>query len=46
MNNKHGDFVWYELLTGDVGSAEAFYSKILGWSIEKTDFPDMDYRLA
>jgi len=46
MNNKHGDFVWYELLTGDVRSADAFYSEILGWSIEKTDFPDMDYRLA
>lgn len=30
MRNKHGDFIWYELLTDDVDGAEAFYGDIFG----------------
>ena len=31
MANRHGDFVWYELLTSDPAAAERFYGAVLGW---------------
>lgn len=43
MSNKHGDFIWYELLTDDADAAQDFYGPLLGW-----DFSDgsaeNDYR--
>lgn len=33
MANHHGDFIWYELMTGDQAGAEAFYAPMLGWTI-------------
>lgn len=41
--NKHGDFIWYELMTPDPGEAAAFYESVLDWSVAKSSQPDMDY---
>ncbi len=32
MGIRHGDFIWYELMTTDADAAEAFYGGLLGWS--------------
>lgn len=32
MANKQGDFIWYELMTSDLGAAQEFYGALLGWS--------------
>jgi uncharacterized protein len=44
MTNKHGDFIWYELMTKDADAAGDFYSKIIGWNSIKSEQPGMDYR--
>ncbi len=44
MTNKHGDFVWYELLTGDADAAGEFYGKVVGWKSTSSGQPGMDYR--
>lgn len=44
MTNKHGDFIWYELLTKDADAAGDFYGKVIGWTSTSSDMPDMDYR--
>ena len=43
--NKHGDFIWYELVTGDAAAAQAFYGDVVGWRF--SDFADggSGYRL-
>lgn len=28
MGNRHGDFIWYELLTSDADAAQSFYGDI------------------
>lgn len=33
MANKHGDFIWYELLTPDASAAAQFYQGLLGWQV-------------
>ena len=45
MDNKHGDFIWYELMTSDADAAQAFYSGLLGWNFKDSGNPDMDYRI-
>jgi uncharacterized protein len=45
MANKHGDFIWYELLTSDADAAQVFYSGIFGWSHRDSGQKPMDYRL-
>ena len=50
MSNKHGDFIWYELLTSDQDAARDFYEKVVGWKIDKSAAGgsaavDMDYRM-
>jgi predicted enzyme related to lactoylglutathione lyase len=45
MANRHGDFIWYELLTTDADAAAAFYSDVFGWKARDSGQPDMDYRL-
>lgn len=44
MPNKHGDFIWYELLTNDASAAGDFYSKVFGWTSKASGQPGMDYR--
>lgn len=45
MANKHGDFVWYELLTPDADGAQAFYAALLGWQVADSGMEGVDYRL-
>jgi uncharacterized protein len=44
MANRHGDFIWYELLTSDADAAGDFYGKVVGWTSASSGQPDMDYR--
>jgi uncharacterized protein len=46
MTDKHGDFVWYEVMTTNPDAAEAFYGALLGWKFRKSDTPGIDYRLG
>jgi uncharacterized protein len=41
--NRHGDFVWYELMTPDPAAAETFYGAVVGWTAR--DQGGGDYRL-
>ena len=45
MTNKHGEFVWYELMTRDPDGAKAFYDGVVGWNIGERPPGDMDYRI-
>lgn len=45
MANKHGDFIWYELMTTDADAARTFYSDLVGWDIEAGASGPMDYRM-
>ncbi len=44
MPNKHGDFIWYELMTDDADAAQDFYGEILGWTFRNLGQEDTDYR--
>jgi predicted enzyme related to lactoylglutathione lyase len=37
---KHGHFVWNELIARDVEKAKAFYAATLGWSYERSAMPN------
>jgi uncharacterized protein len=43
MPNKHGDFIWYELMTGDLGASAAFYGAVLDWSFPPSKSEPDDY---
>lgn len=45
MTNKHGDFIWYELLTSDSGAAQEFYASIFGWTFQDSGQQDADYHI-
>ncbi|MGJ4939250.1 VOC family protein [Bradyrhizobium sp. HKCCYLS1011] len=45
MTNNHGHFVWYELLTTDMASAERFYREVLGWGARDASTEQFPYRL-
>jgi predicted enzyme related to lactoylglutathione lyase len=34
MSDSHGNFIWYELATNDVGAAATFYKDVIGWGAE------------
>ena len=38
-------FVWYELMTGDVAAASAFYMGVVGWGARDSGMPGMAYTL-
>jgi uncharacterized protein len=44
VTNKHGDFIWYELLTKDADAAADFYGKVIGWTSTPSGQPGIDYR--
>lgn len=44
MSNKHGDFIWYELLASDPDGAAAFYGALVGWTFSSASPTGMDYR--
>lgn len=44
MADKHGDFVWYELMTPDPDAAQEFYGGMLSWEFEEAAMNGQDYR--
>ncbi|GEP09981.1 VOC family protein [Methylobacterium gnaphalii] len=46
MGTAEGCFVWYELMTSDPKAAEAFYRRVLGWTLSDSGHPSMRYTLA
>ena len=44
--STQGTPVWYELTTTDLDAAQAFYAKVIGWSVGDSGMPGMDYRIA
>lgn len=46
MANKHGEFIWYELLTSDSAAAQPFYEHLLGWEFSDGDQSGIEYRIA
>jgi predicted enzyme related to lactoylglutathione lyase len=44
MSSKSSSFIWYELMTGDVGAAARFYGEVVGWSMSPAGSPGLDYR--
>jgi predicted enzyme related to lactoylglutathione lyase len=38
-----GRFVWYELITTDVATARAFYTRVLGWGAQDASMPGKAY---
>lgn len=45
MVDPRGRFIWYELTTTDMEAAEAFYTKVIGWSTGNASMPGMAYTL-
>ena len=45
MTNKHGDFIWYELMTSDADASQDFYGGLVGWTFEDSGQPNADYRI-
>jgi predicted enzyme related to lactoylglutathione lyase len=43
MANKHGDFIWYELMTGDLTASAAFYGAVLDWTFPPAKSEPDDY---
>jgi predicted enzyme related to lactoylglutathione lyase len=43
---ESGDFVWYELMTGDPVAAAEFYAAVVGWTMKDAGMPGMTYTLA
>ena len=39
MAMKQGDFVWHDLMTTDAAGAEAFYAKVIGWTVTPSHVP-------
>lgn len=44
-SDRHGDFVWYELMTTDADAAQQFYGPLLGWEFADSGMEGADYRL-
>lgn len=45
MRNRHGEFIWYELMTRDPDRAADFYHRVLGWTIGESMPGEVDYRI-
>lgn len=43
MSNTQSTFVWYELMTTDLGAAEAFYRDVVGWTTQDSGMPGPGY---
>lgn len=44
MTNLQGNWIWYELLTGDADAAADFYASVAGWHPRPAQQPEVDYR--
>lgn len=45
MHRKHGNFVWYELMTTDVAAGVDFYSHVVGWNADLAGGPARPFPL-
>lgn len=45
MADNRNHFVWYELMTTDMGAAKAFYTNVVGWGAQNADMPELKYTL-
>jgi predicted enzyme related to lactoylglutathione lyase len=45
MSTHQGQHVWYELMTSDAKAAEAFYTRVVGWSAADSGMPGVSYTL-
>ena len=45
MSQQPSQFVWYELLTSDPDAAASFYGAVVGWTVQPSGMPGMDYRM-
>jgi uncharacterized protein len=45
MVDSHGRFIWYELMTTDVGAAKEFYAEVVGWRAQDASMPGITYTL-
>ena len=45
MDGSHGRFLWYELMTTDIGAAKAFYAVVLRWGMQDASMPGSAYTL-
>ena len=45
MNQNHGKFVWYDLMTTDPRAAEAFYKSVVGWDTKDSGMTDRLYTI-
>jgi predicted enzyme related to lactoylglutathione lyase len=45
MAKQGSRFVWRELMTGDVGKAVQFYTRLFGWKAEEMDMGQMKYTI-
>ena len=43
--NPHGTPIWYEYRATDIDSAQAFYAAVVGWRVDPSRMPGMDYRM-
>src|SRR4029077_18684844 len=45
MVERHGSFVWYELMTTDMAAAATFYANVVGWAAQDASTTDLAYTL-
>jgi len=43
---SEGGFVWYEFMSSGKKAAAAFYAKVVGWRMDDSGMPGIDYTLA
>jgi predicted enzyme related to lactoylglutathione lyase len=43
MAASEGSFIWYELMSTDIGAAKVFYRNVVGWNTQDMPMPDMTY---
>jgi uncharacterized protein len=43
MRNKHGDFIWYELVTTNARKAAEFYRSFLDWNVTNAEGVEFEY---
>lgn len=45
MTKAASKFVWYDVMTTDTKAAESFYAKVVGWRMQDSAMPNMNYTL-
>ena len=43
--SRNGEFVWYDVMTTDMKAAEAFYTKVVGWTARDSGMPGQAYTI-